>query len=615
VSRHRRPPRPGAPAHPSPPDAEPPTPEAPPSPRAGCRRRRQPTPPDGASGPGPSADPTITAATATATIALDSDAVPAPPSTSPDTEPDRPGADSDHAAATAPLPTQTATHDNPDNPDDDPPAQPAGQPTTPRHNGRHRRRRPPKHKIGILSAAGLPVLGIPALLILLLSGADAPLDTDHPNATAMPPPTTRPWPSTAPLPAELVTDDAGTPVSADTLAAAAANPAPTDVVRLTATERQVPTRVLAAYQQSATTLTAEQPGCHLRWELLAGIGKVETNHATGRAITPDGTITPTILGPRLDGHAGVALIPDTDHGHLDHDTTYDRAVGPMQFLPATWTGAGRDGNHDSTKNPDNIDDATLATAGYLCAHGRNLATPTDLYNAIRAYNPSDTYVRAVLAWTTGYTTTPATPTNTLPTVAIPAPIPLTPTAPAPLPTPFPIVTLTPRPTTPATTPPATTAPNPPTSPAAACPTTTLVTSTLTASLTTTALELTGRYTTTATAPPVLHTEARTTTGHTLASADITVPTTPPAESTLLARLPLDHLVDPGQTATITLVLTTTPASCPAQILVTLSITNITRSSPTPAPTTGPTTPPPTTPSPTPTAPAPSSPATTAKAAP
>ncbi|ONH21902.1 hypothetical protein BL253_37390 [Pseudofrankia asymbiotica] len=413
---------------------------------------------------------------------------------------------------------------------------------------------------------------------MLLSGADAPLDTDSHRTPATPTTTDRDYPmptlNPAVLPAGL-TALGGAPgqVPTDSLATAAASPGTTGgLVRLTAADRQIPTRVLAAYQQTATTLSTEQPGCHLRWQLLAGIGKVETNHATGRAISTDGTITPAILGPRLDGSGGFARIADTDYGRLDQDTTYDRAVGPMQFLPGTWTSAGRDGNHDNTKNPNNIDDATLATGTYLCAHGRDLANPGDLYAAIRAYNPSDTYVRAVLAWTTGYTNTTPSP-GTQPTPApTPAPTPTPPsthpTAPA---TPFPIISLTPRNTTPTPT------PDRPTTPASTCPPITLTTSTLAATTTSTTLDITGRYTTTGSGlTTVIHAEARDTAGHILTTTDTTIPTTPPAGPALLARVPLDHLAAPGQTTTITVTLTTTPTGCLTQTLITLTITGITR---------------------------------------
>ncbi|HMA47226.1 MAG TPA: lytic murein transglycosylase, partial [Frankiaceae bacterium] len=154
----------------------------------------------------------------------------------------------------------------------------------------------------------------------------------------------------------------------------------------------IPPLVLAAYRAAQRRIGAEQPGCHLGWPVLAGIGRVESDHGRqgGRTlIAPDGTVTPTILGPVLDGSAGTAAIPDTDRSTLDGDPRWDRAVGPMQFIPSTWRASGRDGNGDGRADPDNVYDAALAAAGYLCRAGADLRDPARLAAAIRAYNPSD----------------------------------------------------------------------------------------------------------------------------------------------------------------------------------------------------------------------------------
>ncbi|MFF9867626.1 lytic murein transglycosylase [Streptomyces sp. NPDC013953] len=159
----------------------------------------------------------------------------------------------------------------------------------------------------------------------------------------------------------------------------------------------LPAAVLAAYRQAETELAGSAPGCGLRWELLAAIGQVESGHARGGRLTADGTTVRPILGPRLDGN-GFALIRDTDGGAHDGDTVYDRAVGPMQFIPSTWAAWGADGNGDGRADPGNIHDAATAAGRYLCAGGRDLSDPYDLDRAILGYNHSAAYLRTVRAW-------------------------------------------------------------------------------------------------------------------------------------------------------------------------------------------------------------------------
>lgn len=165
----------------------------------------------------------------------------------------------------------------------------------------------------------------------------------------------------------------------------------------------IPAIVLAAYQRAAATLAVEQPGCHLPWWLLAGIGQVESGQAEGGRVFPDGTTRGRILGPLLDGRvAGDAIIRDTDGGKLDGNARFDRAVGPMQFIPSTWALWGADGNSDGRKDPNNIFDASLGAARYLCADNRDLATTPGITAAIGSYNPLPAYLRWVLSWAYGY---------------------------------------------------------------------------------------------------------------------------------------------------------------------------------------------------------------------
>ncbi|MDG4857737.1 lytic transglycosylase domain-containing protein [Streptomyces sp. T-3] len=162
-------------------------------------------------------------------------------------------------------------------------------------------------------------------------------------------------------------------------------------------EAGIPATVLEAYKKAETALADAKPGCHLPWELLAAIGKVESGQARGGRVDAEGTTLKPILGPRLNG-VGFANISDSDGGAYDGDTRYDRAVGPMQFIPQTWSTWKKDGNGDGKSDPNNIYDAALAAGHYLCAGDRDLSTTGGLRGAILSYNHSTDYLNTVLSW-------------------------------------------------------------------------------------------------------------------------------------------------------------------------------------------------------------------------
>jgi membrane-bound lytic murein transglycosylase B len=156
----------------------------------------------------------------------------------------------------------------------------------------------------------------------------------------------------------------------------------------------VPRMVLDAYQRAAAAVQAK--GCHLAWWGLAAIGRIESNH--GRAedahLAPNGDLVPHILGVPLTGKNGTALIED--------QSGFAQAEGPMQFIPSTWAKWGQDGNGDGIKDVDNIYDATLGAAMYLCATTVQLETDLGLAAAYFSYNHSTDYVEEALAYAAAY---------------------------------------------------------------------------------------------------------------------------------------------------------------------------------------------------------------------
>lgn len=160
----------------------------------------------------------------------------------------------------------------------------------------------------------------------------------------------------------------------------------------TATSTRIPERALAAYAGVAIAKAQQMPTCGLSWNTLAAIGFAESRHGThdGSAVGPDGTVSPPIFGIALDG-ASTAHIPDSDAGAIDGDAQYDRAVGPMQLIPQTWRNWHVDANADGVEDPQNIDDATMASANYLCRASGDMAHEAGWLAGIGAYNSDPDY--------------------------------------------------------------------------------------------------------------------------------------------------------------------------------------------------------------------------------
>ncbi|MFE9683704.1 lytic transglycosylase domain-containing protein [Streptomyces sp. NPDC006285] len=242
---------------------------------------------------------------------------------------------------------------------------------------------------------GAATTAVAAVAVAALSASQAPGVTDTPqgrqNANSQPPPDGKGSDSAtgnSPYYTDLPPLNSPTPSPS-----ASGNPSGTPGNA----EAGIPATVLDAYKKAEASLGESKPGCRLPWQLLAAIGKVESGHARGGRVDANGTTTSQILGPVLNG-VGFARITDTDGGAYDGDTTHDRAVGPMQFIPSTWEWSGRDGNGDGRKDPNNVYDAVLAAGHYLCRFGWDLSDSGDLRRAILSYNNSTDYLNTVLSW-------------------------------------------------------------------------------------------------------------------------------------------------------------------------------------------------------------------------
>jgi cell wall-associated NlpC family hydrolase len=131
----------------------------------------------------------------------------------------------------------------------------------------------------------------------------------------------------------------------------------------------IPPHLLHLYVQGSQRC----PG--LPWPILAGIGKVESDHNR-----PTGQVSRT------------------------------GAEGPMQFMPATWEQYGSDADGDGRADPFDPADAIPTAANYLCDHNATV----DLTAAVASYPCGELspclaraalphgYASRVLAWATRY---------------------------------------------------------------------------------------------------------------------------------------------------------------------------------------------------------------------
>ena len=166
----------------------------------------------------------------------------------------------------------------------------------------------------------------------------------------------------------------------------------------------IPAAALAAYQRAETVINTADKSCNIPWQLIAAIGRVESDHGrvNGNTLNSKGLATPGIFGIALDGSNNTTRIADSDAGLYDSDSKFDRAVGPMQFIPSTWRVVGVDADGDGERNPQDIDDAALATAVYLCSGNDDLSAEPGQRAAVYRYNHSQSYVDLVLSIMNAY---------------------------------------------------------------------------------------------------------------------------------------------------------------------------------------------------------------------
>ncbi|BBZ22297.1 membrane protein [Mycolicibacter hiberniae] len=270
-------------------------------------------------------------------------------------------------------------------------------------------------------AALRPAFGLMFITPLVFAGAV--------GATPRSPSTSLPLRNTAvtPLAASVNTSSAGRssgpavvavhrPPAALRVAAGAPSAPPAAVVYAPGT-LGIPQTALAAYRNAEHQMSVAAPECGVSWNLLAGIGRIESGHANGGATDARGNVLQPIYGPALDGTlpGNEIIVASSAPGRV----VYARALGPMQFLPGTWSRYAADGDGDGRADPQNVYDATLAAARYLCSGGLNLREQSQVLTAILRYNNSMAYAENVMGWAAAYATGVA-PVD-LPPIVGPAP--------------------------------------------------------------------------------------------------------------------------------------------------------------------------------------------------
>lgn len=210
----------------------------------------------------------------------------------------------------------------------------------------------------------VPAFGIAILTPVVLAGAVAAA----PDRPAAPAPIAE---ASAPVPAPAPARPAATRIQLTP---------PNDGLRIPAT-------ALSAYHKAEQTMAGADPDCGLSWNLLAGIGRIESSPASGATAIR---------------------------------TVQTRTTGPTKMPSASWSRFAADGDGDGKRDPRNPFDAALATARNLCSSGMNFRNQSQALTALLRYNNSMAFAQNVMGWAAAYASGTA-PLN-LPPIYGPVPV-------------------------------------------------------------------------------------------------------------------------------------------------------------------------------------------------
>ncbi len=166
-----------------------------------------------------------------------------------------------------------------------------------------------------------------------------------------------------------------TPVASAPAAAPAPQAAPPDVaprpLAAPPAGLHIPAKAMAAYRKAQQIMATADPDCGVTWNLLAGIGRIES--------------------AAVGGTTAVRAV-------------HSRSTAPTNFATATWSRFASDGDGDGAFDAKNPFDATLATARHLCSGGTDFRNQSKTLKALLRYNDSMAFAANVLGWAAAYAT-------------------------------------------------------------------------------------------------------------------------------------------------------------------------------------------------------------------